>query len=377
VSSFARGSRNVRVSASADGRTLASQTLAISEGERAHLSFEVAPDAGVIEIAIEADALAIDDRALLAPPASKTVALASTLEADELHTLGLSESGERNIARWLAVVPQSIDAGSIDAAHLVLSRGVRAGAASWCFALEAQGEKRSDLIGPFLGERGHALLEGTTLEGVVWSIDPELVLPGAPLVTAGNDPILTEEREGERVIWHANFDPARSSLQRSPDWPILLANMAELRRAALPGPERTNLNVGESFVYRPGTESAHLAPDQTARYSLEGPLGTPQSATREIPALEQVVVDGLEQPGLYRLSFAGAEVARFALSFADAAESDLRAMLPGRREAELRSSRLEADVSWIELALIALTLTLVGLDWFVLQRTGARFATRS
>jgi hypothetical protein len=218
----------------------------------------------------------------------------------------------------------------------------------------------------------------------VWSSDPALALSGAPLVSAGNQPLLTEERRGARIAWHLNLDPARSSLQRTPDWPILLANMAELRRAALPGPERTSLAVGERLVYRPGGELAGVvASDEPLRYVLDGPLDSlldspfnsmsPPAASaaraqREIPALEQVLVDGLEEPGLYRLLFRGAAVAEVAVSFMDAAESDLRDARPGKRPAELESGRMDAELEWVELALVAAALALALLDWRVLAR---------
>jgi hypothetical protein len=368
IANYSRAARRVSVAASAGERKIATKELELEPRGRAHLSFEVPEGAGVIEVRLPPDALALDDRALLAPPASRTIALASALDEETERALGLAGPGERNLDRWLGVVPLSIDAGSPAQAHLVLARGAVDAPAAWSFVFEAQGEPRRDLIGPFLGERGHPLLEGATLEGLVWSIDPELALPGAPIVCAGNVPILTEERSGERITWHANLDPARSSLQRSPDWPILLANMAELRRAVLPGPERTNLSVGESLRYRPGSEVPPEARVATLVYELEGPLGEPNSAKREAPAIEEVVVDGLEEPGLYSLSYAGREVAQFALSFSDAAESDLTAARSGARPSELALAALESEMSWIELALIVLALAAIGLDWYVLQR---------
>jgi hypothetical protein len=374
VASFARAPRRLEVRATVGEQPLATKRLDIEAGARAHLAFEVPTTVGPVAITLPDDALANDNRALLAPPVARTLALASLLDESDERALGLCAGGERNIARWLSLVPMSTEAGGRDAAHLTLSRGAELGAANWDASFARQGSQRRDLIGPFLAERSHRLLDGVTLEGIVWSIDPEFALPGAPLVSAGNQPILTEERLGERVIWHFNLDPARSSLQRSPDWPILLANMAELRRAFLPGPERTNLVVGETFRYRPGSERATQVGDAVALYVLEGPLASTHNRQRDVPALEAVVVDGLEDPGFYRLSFAGRAVAEFALSFLDAAESDARGMLPGRREATLGNARVDAELSWIEFALIAAALALCGADWWVLQRAGRRIA---
>jgi hypothetical protein len=42
-----------------------------------------------------------------------------------------------------------------------------------------------------------------------------------------------------------NLDLERTNLIRSPDWPILISNLVEVRRRELPGPERWNYRVGE------------------------------------------------------------------------------------------------------------------------------------
>lgn len=375
LASFASSPRELDVIVSAKGRELAREKSTIAPGKRAHFAFTIPDGAGPIEVRLAPDGLALDDVVELAPPPARTLALFAELAETELRALGLAAPGGNDIARWLALVPRSIAAPSAEAAHLVIARTAAGAGAAWTLVLEPLGPERKDLVGPFLADRSSPVLEGTTLEGSVWSIDPVLVLPGAPLVSAGNEPILSEERRGERVTWHLNLDAARSSLQRSPDWPILLANLAELRRAALPGPERTNLGVGERFVHRPGAELAGVERTQPVLYALEGPLGSARSARREVPALEQVVVDGLEQPGLYSLSFGGRQVAEFAVAFTDAAESDLRGAGSGTRPSALDSARLAAELSWIELALIAGALGLALLDWFALARLSAWFTS--
>jgi hypothetical protein len=308
-----------------------------------------------------------DDAVLLAPPPRRTLALATELASEELEALGLADPAG-GLGRWLALVEHSLAAPSPAAAHLVLAHAPSVAPQAWTLVLPPLGAERRDLIGPFLADRTSGLLEGTTLEGSVWSVDPALALPGVPVVSAGNDSIFSEQRLGARTDWHLNLDPARSSLQRSPDWPILLVNLAERRREALPGAVRTNLGVGERFVYRPGDELAGLARGERLEYELVGPLATPEEARRAVPALEEVVVDGLEEPGLYRLEFRGQPVAEFAVHFADAAESDLRALAPGERVSELAAASLTAELSGLELAGIVVVLALVALDWWALAR---------
>jgi len=367
VTSFASVARGQAVRLTAGDATLAEQRVSLAPGASTQLAFDVPPDTGRVEVRLEPDALALDGVLRLVPPPLRTLALASTLELSELQALGLA-AGDEGIRRWLDLVPHAVAAPSAAAAHLVLGRAEADGPLAWSLVLPALAEPRRDLIGPFLADRANRLLEGTTFEGSVWSIDPELVLPGVALVSAGNLPILTEQRRGTRRSWFLNFDAQRSSLVRSPDWPILLLNLAEARRATLPGPERTNLVLGEPFRYRPGSELAGIDRAAPILYTLEGPLDEPGAQPASVQALEEVVVDDLARPGAYRLAFGGRALAEFALNFTDARESDLRAARPGQRPAAQGATPLEDELSWIELALLVGTLGLVLADAWVLAR---------
>jgi hypothetical protein len=50
---------------------------------------------------------------------------------------------------------------------------------------------------------------------------------------------------GNRTAILLNLDLQRTNLIRSPDWPILISNLVEMRRQQLPGPERWNYRSGE------------------------------------------------------------------------------------------------------------------------------------
>jgi hypothetical protein len=51
-----------------------------------------------------------------------------------------------------------------------------------------------------------------------------------------------------------NLDLDRTNLIRSPDWPILISNLVEMRRQGLAGPERWNYRVGEWVRVRLGRD---------------------------------------------------------------------------------------------------------------------------
>jgi len=364
VASFASLLRHTKLTLRAGSEVLAERAIELMPGERKHFAFTLPAGSPVIEVRLPADALTVDDGAWLAPVPPRTIALASTLPADLSRHLGLMSPGQTasNIDRWLALVPDSVEAREPRAAHVVLTERV-APQDTWGLVLMSQAGERKHLIGPFLADKRHPLLDGLTLEGIVWSVTTDLALPGAPIVSAGNLPLVTEERTGDRLVFWMNIDPAKSSLHRSPDWPILLANLAEMRRANLPGPARTSLALGETFLYH-GREEAE--------YTFAGPRGSATSTSRRVRARGMLAIDDVARPGVYTLVRGETWLCDVAYSFSDAAESDLRGLRPGVRAGEVTIARVLAGFTWIEIVLLVLVLGLVVLDWQVLSKRARR-----
>jgi hypothetical protein len=358
VASFASIVRRTRVTLLTGGEPLEERDIELMPGERKHFAFTLPAGSPVIEARLPADALEVDNAAWLAPVPPRTLALTSTLAPDLSRHLGLMSPGQAasNIDRWMELVPDCVDAQNSGAAHVVLTEGA-APQNTWGLVLVPPTGERKHLVGPFLADKRHPLLDGLTFEGIVWSVDEGLALPGAPIVSAGNLPLITEERVGERLVFHVNIDPAKSSLHRSPDWPILLTNLAEMRRANLPGPARTSLAIGETFLYHGSKE---------AEYTFTGPQGT--ADTRTVRARDTLAIDDVARAGVYALARGETWLCDVAYSFSDAAESDLRGLQPGTREGEITAARVLAGFTWIEIVLLVLVLSLVALDWQVLSK---------
>jgi len=375
VASFAAARRETEISAvlplDKDRVVLAPQKIALESLERKNLSFELPRDAGPIEVRLGGDALSIDDRAYLAPRPKRTVAIRSNLSEEASRELGLASNGGANggsnIARWLALCDDVTEARSDDFAHILLTDHPAGSGSTWTLEFAANGTERKDFIGPFLAEKRHAILEGTTLEGIVWSVDPQVNLVGVPLVSAGNLPLFVEDRVEARRRYVIALDPKRSSLQRSPDWPILLSNLVEERRRELPGASTTNLLVGEELTWRAAVEAADTAP-----YVLEG-----AHSRREIAPRSTIVVDGFDAPGFYAFKRSDAVLAQIGVSFVDAAESDLRTLGSGHRAAKNAASDAEPAESWIEIGLFAAVIALLAIDWIALARPELLFERRA
>lgn len=369
VASFAQASVRRELTLRApDGRALAeSRTLELAPNERRELAFTLPAGSGALEVALEPDALAIDDRAYLAPVPPRVVRVFSTLSDDVSRVLGLADASGSNVAR-LALVADAVEsAASAAEAHLLFGTSAGDAPRAWSVVLSASGVERKDFVGPFLFDRRHPLLEGTTFEGVVWSADPDATLSGVPLVTAGSLPLATEDERGGARVFAFDLDPLRSTLARSPDWPILLANLVELRRRELPGPVRANTALGEPLAFRAEVDGASPQP-----FVLVGPRSRAEHAPRGT-----LVFEDLDAPGFHRLERAGNVLATFGVTFVDERESDLRVLGSGVRASTLANARGEPTASPLEMLLIGWIAAFVCADWFVLRRTHARLAGSS
>jgi hypothetical protein len=362
LANFSRRRRGAEVELLLGDALLARERLELEAGAREQLTFRLPPDTPAVRARLAGDALPIDDEAWLAPPERRELRLATDLDAEARRFLGLERAGSDSLERWLALVPRSVGAALLEEAHLALCSGPAGGAGTWCLALETGPGERLDLIGPYLIEKRHPLLAGVTLDGVVWSAAARLRLPGTPLVSAGDLVLLSEERLGGRRLFHANLDWRRSSLQRTPDWPILLHNLAALRRDELSGARTTNLAAGEVF---------HFQAEEPADYDLSGPDGT-----RELKALSTLAIEGLERVGRYTLRSGGATLAEFAVHFGDDAESDLRSLSSGERVSAVELAEERSGSSWLVMLLGTLALAALLLDWWFLRpRAGLEFTT--
>ncbi len=355
VSYGARGDARVEVVGS-DGETRATRSLDLVDDAPHHLDFDVpAEDAvWVLRLHVEGDALGIDDSCALPPPARREVTIGVELPpqrraALELDRALLAIEGVKETA------PDSADLRITD--QEVAPSGPRQSV----LALQQHGSERDPWLGPFLVDHRDPLVQGMTLDGVLW-VAGRGELRGARLVTAGDQVLLAVERGADnRIAVRLELDPEKSNLQRSPDWPILLQNVCEAVRAELPGPERAIVPVGTTVRWRgAGTHTL-----------IEGPDG------REVPTSGATArVFEARDPGVYRVVDEGAASGWLAAWFVDPLESELRtrgtfdhpasATSPGRERTTPTGTETERRV----LALLLLAVVLG--DFWLLCAGGPR-----
>ena len=225
-----------------------------------------------------------------------------------------------------------------------------------------------DLIGPFVLEKRHSLLQGITLAGIVWTgvtpLPPNTV---HPLASGGDRTLigrlLSTGSAGEPVFVF-NLDLERTNLIRSPDWPILISNLVEMRRRELPGPERWNYRVGEWVRIR--LERQPAAP-------LRVRMGTFE---RELPATRLIEFVAPAPGGLAQILEGDQVRYELGINPLDESESDLRRArteILGKSDTATHERAIESGPAFDPLFWLLLTVcaaAMLGNWWLLSPRRG-------
>jgi hypothetical protein len=235
-----------RLSVSAGDTNVLTRDLDLPPGVSS-LTLPLPPGLPPVRVALSDDALMRDNAVILAEPRPRVVGVENRLPDGRgrqalvkalgaLAGLTQAESGHLVFA----------EAGALDGPQPPGAWRVGFGRAPAAWV--ATGESK-DFIGPFVLEKRHPLLQGVTLGGVVWpGAIPLAASAVRPLVSAGDQVLVglpASVSSGAEPAILFNLDLDRTNLIRSPDWPILISNLVEMRRQALAGPERWNYRVGE------------------------------------------------------------------------------------------------------------------------------------
>lgn len=353
-----------------NGETVFRSEIELAAAEEKPLQTQVTGGSGRLQIDIESagDALPLDSRVHLIEPQIRTVHIATSLPADF--------SGAESLQRVLSVLPD-VDLGpSIDEADLVIGRAADlpdSRRSLWWLGLgpidasDAGREAAKDLVEPYLIDKRHPLLEGVSLSGVVWGGVQDLPLEATPLISSGDRLLLSRLNGTLTTALLLNIDLSRSNVTESPDWPIFLSNLVELRRDALPGLRRWNYRLNEDIRFRlfEGTTESDDAASRSLTLTTNGrsrPLA--RAAVVELPTLDQT--------GVYTVRDGDQVIGEFAVNYFDASESDLTHLRTGHRsrqlEPEVPDYTIENPFTWLIMAGIFVTILLAFADWRVLAR---------
>jgi hypothetical protein len=267
-----------------------------------------------VRVGLSDDALRRDNEVILAEPRPQIVAVdnhlpegrgraALTKALGALSGVTASESGHLTF----------VDAAELDRTHPgdVWRAAFGHPPAGW---LAGSGAK--DFVGPFVLEKRHPLLLGVTLGGVVWTGAVPLSVDAVrPLISTGDQILagmasVTRARTGTTILFNLDLD--RTNLIRSPDWPILISNLVEMRRQTLPGPERWNYRSGEWVRVRLDRE-----PKGRLRFRCG-------NVERALPASRQLEFIAPSPGGLLQILEDDQVLFEIGVNFLDEAETSLR-----------------------------------------------------
>jgi hypothetical protein len=302
-------SRRLRVLA--EGKEVAATQVTAAPGVSS-VKMPLPPGLPAVRVTLSDDALMRDNEVVLVEPRPQIVAVENRIaEGRGRQALERALNALSNVTRAESGHVRFVRAGDLESP---------AAAGLWRVAfgtppprLAASGTPQ-DFIGPFVMEKRHPLLLGVTLGGVVWTGASPLAIQGVrPLVSVDDRPLVAELAApgGDTTILF-NLDLDRTNLVRTPDWPILVSNLIEMRRQQLPGPERWNYRVGEWVRIR-------LAD------GLKGPVRIRGGGIdRTMPVSRVVEFVAPPAGGLVEVLDGTTSMFELGVNFLDESESDLR-----------------------------------------------------
>lgn len=318
-------------------------SLTMEARGRKRMRFEVPENEGnPLAFQLPEDALAEDSRLVLFPPPAKKAGVEIRIVNPGLHALANRAVQASGLAHASAT-PDILFTDSRE------TRG--ANGRTWTVQMISEKNARA-YKGPFVADDSHPLMKGIRLDGIVWACGKESQLPGNPVISIGDIPVLTDLRRPSGVHEiRMRMDIKQSTLPITPVWPELIWNLLHWRISELPGPEESNVRAGTSLFFVPEDTSVSVR------------LTLPDRTEQDVPLLDGKAFMQPQQPGVYTIK-SGNRESRFAVNLFSPEESDLLACESGQwgnwnKEAAMGRDSLSLDWLFLLLALAGLALHLI------------------
>ena len=326
VANFSGGSRSTKLLVQTGSNAPQSSLITLGAHENQRLVFNISSSAPSLHAALEKDSLAEDNEVQLLPPIRKHVRVQVALTNENSSTLVSRTLDATGLRAAISYNPELV----IHETDAVMSSN------SWSLRWSGEGATNA-YTGPFILDNSHPLAAGVALEGIVWAAASATNSPGdVPVILAGNVPLLTvREDVAGRHHLTLNFNPALSTLQNTPDLPIIFWNILQWRIAEMPGLKESNARLGAEVTLKTTDEAVTITqPDGEKKFfpKTGGEL-----------ALETPV------PGIYSVAM-GAVTNQFSVNAIAADESDLSVNLTsqwGKWSEDTQRRLEEASAVWI------------------------------
>jgi hypothetical protein len=326
IANFSAGARATKLAVQTGSNAPQASAVLIGAHETQRFVFNISSATPSLHAILDDDALTNDNAIELLPPIRKRVRVQVSLTnsvAAELANRTLEATGLR------AAISENPE---------LLIHETDSTSSSNCWSLRWVGTGGTNaLTGPFIVDGAHPLTAGVALEGVVWSASSETNLPGeVPVILAGNTPLLSAREDAiSRRHLSLNFNPELSTVQNTPDWPVLFWNLLQWRVAEMPGLKDANARLGADVILKTTGEAVTVTQPDGVKKNF--------SKTGGELAIETPVT------GIYSVAM-GSSTNQFSVNALAADESDLSACATGHwgKWGETTEHRLvEASTVWI------------------------------
>jgi len=334
VANFSGSARATRLLVQTGSNAPQVSALLLGAHENRRVVFNIPSSASTLQATLDPDALAEDNEVQLLPPLRKRVRVQVALTNASLAALANRTLDATGLRAAISANPELV----------IHETDSPAGSNAWSLAWSTAAATNA-CTGPFLVDYSHPLARGIALEGVVWAAATATNAPGStPVILAGNTPLLSarEDALGRRHL-DLNLNPELSTLQNTPDWPILFWNILTWRISEMPGLKESNVRLGADVNLKTAGEPV----------TIRQPDGTMKS----FPKTSGELALETPMPGIYTVTL-GASTNQFCVNALAAEESDLSAGVTGQwgqwsEDAALRLE--ESSAVWV-FGLLALAL---------------------
>lgn len=326
IANYADDARATKLTIQTGSNVLQNSTINLGAHQSQRIIFNIPSSAPTLRAALEPDTLAEDNEVELLPPVRKRVRVEVALANKNLSALvnrTLDDTGFR------AAISQ-------DPELVIHDSDSPVGSNTWSLVWPTSGATNA-YTGPFIVDTSHPLAEGIALEGIIWAGAAMTNTPGdVPVILAGNVPLFSEREDlmGRRHIT-LNLNPELSTLQNTPDWPILFWDILSWRISEMPGLKESNARLGTEITLK--TTGAPVTVIQ------------PDGEKTSFPKTADELALETPMPGIYSVTM-GTTTNQFSVNALAADESDLSQCASGQWGAwgEDTSRRIEeTSAVWI------------------------------
>lgn len=365
IANLGEDTAELTLKATSDGQPVLEETQSLPGGSEKTFEWQVPGGLGQLTFTAEKDGdpLSLDNELQLVEPEVRLVNVAVVLPS--------SHPAFEPVKRILGVLPTAQLADPVDA-DLVIAPASDTPIDQpglWWLGLgpldiseEARAESKT-LLGPYLVEKRHPLMNGIVLGGVVWGGVQDNPGDTVPVISTGGSLLFGERAGTSADSFVMNVDLLASNLTESPDWPIFWTNLMEQCRITRPGFRRWNYQLEEPILFSLSPEEQESEEPLTLRFGED---------EKPLLRLNTVEISPRDQVGIYEVYSGEEQLDTFAVNFLDRQESDLLELVDGERapseQAIAAGIRWDNPFSWLLAIGILATMVAIYADWIILRR---------